>query len=455
MQTVPLNVGNEPISDEDARPCEHQPNSSFCRKLLATVGPGLMVCFADTDGSCLITAADSGSKWNYKLLLLQAVLIPTLYVAQELTVRLALIRGKGLTALVREEAGARMGWVVAVPLLADCFLALISEINVFGQTILACWNIPVAFTNTIFTLFLVLLAMTGSYSTAEKVGLTAGMLQIFFFATIYMSHPDGDEVWHVLGEFPLGEPNFVKLVTANIGAVIMPWMLAYQQSALCEKGLNDNHGASHLLIERIDTALGSFLTQGVMAAMLITVAACPLYTNQDITSMGQLVDIFAYVMGSRTGAKVALTFAVCGACMVAAIVVSMCGSWALEEAMGRDQQQRQAVAGRSFVERVSANVSDRPVFFAVYIGTCTVAWIISVAAPDFANYLTGVTTQFINGLLMPPIVFALWYLASYKLPDQYRIGGVYKWSLFAVFGVCSAFCLASIPFAVIDAMNGS
>jgi len=235
----------------------------------------------------------------------------------------------------------------------------------------------------------------------------------------------------------------------------MPWMLAYQQSALCEKGLNDNHGASHLLIERIDTALGSLLTQGVMAAMLITVAACPLYTNQDSTNVGQLVDIVAYVMGSRTAAKVALTFAVCGACMVAAIVVTMCGSWALEEAMGLDRQRRETVAGSNIVQRAMANVSDRPVFFMVYIGTCTVSWIISVAAPDFANYLTGVTTQFINGLLMPPIVFALWYLASYKLPDQYRIGGGYKWLLFVVFGVCSAFCLASIPFAVIDALNGS
>ena len=27
-----------------------------------------MVCFADTDGSCLITAADSGSEWRYKQL---------------------------------------------------------------------------------------------------------------------------------------------------------------------------------------------------------------------------------------------------------------------------------------------------------------------------------------------------------------------------------------------------
>merc|ERR1719160_350997 len=88
-----------------------------------------------------------------------------------------------------------------------------------------------------------------------------------------MNNPEGSQIWQDLWAFPLNDLNFVKLVTANIGAVIMPWMLAYQQSALCEKRLEEDLGPDHLLIERIDTALGSFLTQGVMAAVLITVAA--------------------------------------------------------------------------------------------------------------------------------------------------------------------------------------
>merc|ERR1719463_482247 len=99
-----------------------------------------------------------------------------------------------------------------------------------------------------------------------------GFLQVFFFATMFMVHPSGTQMWSDLWSFPFNDTNYVKLVTANIGAVIMPWMLAYQQSALCEKGLSNERGSDHLLIERIDTAVGSLLTQGVMAAMLVTVA---------------------------------------------------------------------------------------------------------------------------------------------------------------------------------------
>ncbi|CAK8999304.1 unnamed protein product, partial [Durusdinium trenchii] len=191
------------------------------------MGPGLMVCFADTDGSCLITAADSGSEWRYKLLLLQAILVPILYFAQELSVRLALAKGKGLCALLRVEAGPKWAWAVAVPLLVDCILALISELTVFGQTLLACWEIPLSVSSTLFALALVLLALTGSYAVAEKVGLAMGILQVcqailrLSFGMDPKAFFNRLELLHLTSEIaadliPRTNGNYVKLVTANI-----------------------------------------------------------------------------------------------------------------------------------------------------------------------------------------------------------------------------------------------
>jgi len=233
----------------------------------------------------------------------------------------------------------------------------------------------------------------------------------------------------------------------------MPWMLAYQQSALCEKGLAGEHGAEHLLIERIDTALGSLLTQGVMAAMLITVAASKMYAGQDITTVDQLVEIFSATLGGELRAKIALSFSICGACIVAAIVVSLCGAWALEEAMGRSVMAREA--SLDLTQTMSSNIAARPVFYAAFIATCVVAWFVTVATPDFAVALTGVWTQFINGLLMPPVIFALWYLAAYKLPEEHRLSPGMKWFQCGIFGFCSLFCFISIPFAIQDALNGN
>merc|ERR1712203_563452 len=134
-------------------------------------------------------------------------------------------------------------------------------------------------------------------------------------------------------EFPVGNEDFVKLVTANIGAVIMPWMLAYQQSAICNKGIGADQ-REHMLLARIDTAIGSVLTQGVMAAMLITVAAT-VPQGQTVGTVDHLLHVFSEVLGSRSGARLLLTFAVVGACMVAAIVQTLCAAWTFEQAMGR------------------------------------------------------------------------------------------------------------------------
>jgi Mn2+/Fe2+ NRAMP family transporter len=64
---------------------------------------------ADTDAGSIITAAQSGMQWGYQLLLLQLLLMPILYIVQELTVRLGIFTGKGHGELIRETLGAIRG----------------------------------------------------------------------------------------------------------------------------------------------------------------------------------------------------------------------------------------------------------------------------------------------------------------------------------------------------------
>ena len=67
--------------------------------------PRLVVMLADTDAGSVITAAQSGAQWGYRLLLLQFVLIPILYIVQELTVRLGVATGKGHAELIKQHFG--------------------------------------------------------------------------------------------------------------------------------------------------------------------------------------------------------------------------------------------------------------------------------------------------------------------------------------------------------------
>ena len=78
---------------------------------LSVLGPGLVVMLADTDAGSLITAAQSGAVWGYKLLLLQFILMPILFIAQELTVRLGLVTGMGHGELIKQQFGKAWAWL--------------------------------------------------------------------------------------------------------------------------------------------------------------------------------------------------------------------------------------------------------------------------------------------------------------------------------------------------------
>lgn len=99
----------------------------FLPAFLLVLGPGLMVMLADTDAGSIVTAAQSGARWGYRLLLLQLVLVPILYLVMELTVRLGVATGKGHAELIREHFGAGWAYLSVGTLLVSAIGALVTE----------------------------------------------------------------------------------------------------------------------------------------------------------------------------------------------------------------------------------------------------------------------------------------------------------------------------------------
>ncbi|CAE7183353.1 unnamed protein product, partial [Symbiodinium pilosum] len=91
------------------------------------LGPGLLVCLADTDAGCLLVAGQSGSRWGYALLPLQVLLIPVLFMAQDLTVRLGVCTQQGHSACIRDHFGRGWCWLTTALLIAECIIAMVSE----------------------------------------------------------------------------------------------------------------------------------------------------------------------------------------------------------------------------------------------------------------------------------------------------------------------------------------
>src|SRR5262245_58191251 len=99
------------------------------RRFAAVAGPGIVVMLADTDAGSVITAAQSGAQWGYRLLLLQVILVPILFMVQELTVRLGIVSRKGHAEMIRDHFGRAWAWLSVATLVLACIGALLSELS--------------------------------------------------------------------------------------------------------------------------------------------------------------------------------------------------------------------------------------------------------------------------------------------------------------------------------------
>src|SRR5579862_540150 len=232
------------------------------------IGPGLVVMLADTDAGSIITAAQSGAQWGYRLLLLQLILIPVLFVVQELTVRLGIASGKGHGELIRDHFGHTWAWVSVGTLFLACIGALLSELSGLAGVGLI-FGVPVWLTMTAVVCGLTLMAYTGSYLSVERIAIGIGAFELVFLLVAWKAQPQAAPLISGALSIPWHEPKYLYLMAANIGAVIMPWMVFYQQSAVVEKKLT----TADLAAARCDTALGAIVTQVIMVCVLIATAA--------------------------------------------------------------------------------------------------------------------------------------------------------------------------------------
>jgi Mn2+/Fe2+ NRAMP family transporter len=419
-----------------------------CKRVLKAFGPGLMVCLADTDGACLVTAAESGVEERYKLLMLQLVLIPVLYMSQELTIRLALYRKQGLVGCVRSSIGFIPALLIAVPLILSCIAAFVTEIaNVASAMRLL--GVPSSVTAVLTCMSLLALALKGSYTAAERVGLVLGSLQIVFVLLMFAAQPSITEILEDAIQFPINDNEFANLVTANIGAVIMPWMLAYQQSACAL----ERNSVDELEDHRFETQVGSVLTQGVMSAVLIMAAAVG---KRSIKNIDDLAELCRQICGSVALGNAITLFAVIGACLVAAIVVMLCAAWVVEDMFRQDPDPTnadnletplpaQSVESIEYEQDMTVveRIQKRPAYFLGIIFSVVVALIIVVTFGDEQVGFLDVMSQILNGILMVPVVAVLWYLCVFHLPEC-PLEGSRQWVTAFLFLVCSVFSVVGV-----------
>ncbi|MGL5820875.1 MAG: Nramp family divalent metal transporter [Sarcina sp.] len=341
--------------------------------LLATFGPGITVMLADTDAGSIITAAQSGAQWGYRLILLNLILIPILYFVQELTNRLGIATGKGHGELIRDTFGKKWEVFSVLTLVVAVVGALITEFTgILGVGLL--FGISPYITVPLAAIGLIGITIFGKYKRVEKIAIFVGLFELVFFIIAFLVKPSPSEILSGMMHQNLASASYWLIISANVGAVIMPWMIFYQQSAVVDKKLDENK----LKSSKLDTLIGAIVTQVIVIAIVITVAATIGKTNpnQPLNSVQQIVHALIPFVGTTAGMFL-FAIGMIGASLIAAIVVSLAVSWSLGEML-------------QVPCSLDNTVKEAPVFYGIYVAVIVISAIIVLSGIPLVPLTLGV-----------------------------------------------------------------
>ncbi len=270
--------------------------------------------------------------------------------------------------------------------------------------------------------------VTGSYRRAERFGIALGLGELAFIPALVMAYPNLHSIGQELERLPLQNSSFVLLLAANVGAVIMPWMIFYQQGAVIDKGLR----TVDIRSERRDTAIGALLTQLIRITMVLVFAATAgrAHPGTALNTVGEMSKALQPFINA-TGAKALLGVSMFGAAMVAALVASIAGAWGISEVFG-------------WSHTLNARPNRRNVNFYV---TYVLAHVLEAAVVLLHVNLVSlvVDVMVINALLLP-IVLGLWLaLEAHALPSSMHMHGPYRWTVMALSMLVIGFGLYMVP----------
>jgi Mn2+/Fe2+ NRAMP family transporter len=285
------------------------------------------------------------------------------------------------------------------------------------------YGVPRIVTLPMAAVGLLAIVLTGSYRRVERCAIIIGLFELAFFGVAWAARPDLGLMAREAVSIPFRDPDYLYLVAANIGAVIMPWMIFYQQSAIADKRLRPEHYTA----ARWDTAIGAVITQLVMIAVLVAAAATirPNAPQASLSTVGEMSQALTPLLGVQVG-RLVFGLGVLGAGLVAAIVSSLALAWGLGEVAG----YRRSLEYHPLQARW---------FYLVY-AVCVVGGAMVVAvAPDLVSLNVGV--QVMNALLLPMVLGFLVRLAMVALPPAQRLRGPY---LRVVIAVCAITCALGV-----------
>lgn len=369
------------------------------RTLLAILGPGLIVMVGDNDAGAFSTYAQAGQNYGTTLLWTLALLIPVLYVNQEMVLRLGAVTGVGHARLILERFGKFWGAFSAIDLFILNALTLVTEFIGISLALnyLGVPKVP----GVIASAGLIMLAVsTGDFRRFERFSLILVFASMLLIPVLVMVHPPIAQIGKDLlipGLPADGKLSDVMLLIIGIvGTTVAPWQLFFQQSYVIDKRVTPRF----IRYERVDLWLGIVLV--IVGAVAIIAIASAIFANRPEFGNFQDAGAVAAALAQYHSPMAGMMFAIAliDASLIGASAVSLSTAYAVADVL-------------SLKHSLHRKPTDAKAFYAIY------ALLIAAAAalvliPGVPLGLLTNAVQTLAGVLLPSASVFLLLLCNDK-----------------------------------------
>ncbi len=367
------------------------------RTLLAILGPGLIVMVGDNDAGAFGTYTQAGQNYGTTLLWTMLLLVPVLFVNQEMVLRLGAVTGVGHARLIFERFGKFWGAFSVVDLFILNALTIVTEF--IGITfVLGFFGISKVTGVCIAAAVTMAAVSTGNFRRFERFAVALCLLSLLLVPVLVSIHPPVGQIARdlVMPNWPVHSKlsDVMLLVIGIVGTTVAPWQLFFQQSYIVDKRITPRF----MKYEKIDLWIGiAFVMIGAVAMISFCAA---LYAGKP--EFGNFTDAGGVIAGLEkyAGRTPAVLFAVAllDACIIGAAAVSLSTAYAI---------------GDVFKIRHSLHrgVSDAKGFYLVYFGIVAAAAAL-VLIPGSPLGLLTEAVQTLAGVLLPSATVFLLLLCN-------------------------------------------
>ncbi|GAA2644049.1 NRAMP family divalent metal transporter [Streptomyces lunalinharesii] len=357
------------------------------KTLLAIAGPGLIVMVGDNDAGAFTTYGQAGQNYGTHLLWTLLLLVPVLYVNQEMVLRLGAVTGVGHARLILERFGKFWGAFSVIDLFLLNALTLVTEF--IGITLAAGYlGLPKVGAVLLAAAVIIASAFTGSFRRFERIAIALCAASLLLVPLYFLVHPSTGQMAHDfvvphLPDGPGGPSAVLLLIIGIVGTTVAPWQLFFQQSYVIDKRITPRfmgYEKADLWIGIAIVVLGAAALMGCTAAAFAGTAGAGAFTD----TAG-----IAHGLAAHAGKLAGVLFAIAllDASIIGAFAVSLSTAYAIGDVFGIRHSLHRGVGGAKG-------------FYAVYAGLVAAAATI-VLLPGAPLGLLTEGVQTLAGVLLP------------------------------------------------------